>query len=198
MIIRYEQLLVAIIVADVVNPLPAIPAPAPIPVGGVIVCERYAKEREVIESIVEKTPVAETILKPVAASPIEKTSIDEGMPAGRGCADNAVSTGDEHAPAGDHAATEGTATESAVESTATEPAVESTATEPAVESTATKSTVESTATEPAAASEPATRHRWRCHDDRCSEQGRADTTELLAAAAAGEDHDGNKRWLGFG
>ncbi|MFZ3325925.1 MAG: hypothetical protein WA231_08570 [Methylocella sp.] len=64
MIIRYEQLLVAIIVADV-NPLPAIPAPAPIPVRRGVVSERYAKEHEVIESIDEKTSVAETILKAV-------------------------------------------------------------------------------------------------------------------------------------
>ena len=39
--------------------------PAPIPVRGVVVSERYAKEREVIESIDEKTSVAETILKAV-------------------------------------------------------------------------------------------------------------------------------------
>ena len=104
MIIGYGQLLVAIIVADV-DPLPAIPAPAPIPVRGIAVSERYAKEREVIESIDEKTSVAETIIKAVAAVLIEKTSIDESMPASEGCADKAVSTGDEHAPAGGHAAT---------------------------------------------------------------------------------------------
>ena len=60
---------VAIIVAAIiiagVNPLPAIPAPAPIPVRRGVVSERYAKEREVIESIDEKTSVAETILKAV-------------------------------------------------------------------------------------------------------------------------------------
>src|ERR1700730_10898496 len=86
MIIGYGQLLVAIIVADV-DPLPAIPAPAPIPVRGIAVSERYAKEREVIESIDEKTSVAETILKAVAAVLIEKTSIDESIPASEGCAD---------------------------------------------------------------------------------------------------------------
>jgi hypothetical protein len=79
-------LLVAIIVATIiraeVNPLPAIPTPATIPVRGVAVSERYAKEREVIEPIDEKTPVAETILNAVASAFIEKTSIDESMPAG--------------------------------------------------------------------------------------------------------------------
>jgi hypothetical protein len=80
--------------------------------------ERYTQEPEVIESIEEKTSVAETILKAilkavatalntvlnaVAAALIEKASIDESMPAGEGCADKAVSTWYEHAPASEHA-----------------------------------------------------------------------------------------------
>jgi hypothetical protein len=125
---------VAVIIANVA-PLPAVEsprlAPAPIPVRRVTVSKRYAKERKVIESIDEKTSVAETILKALAAALIEKTSIDEGMPTGEVCADKAVSTGDERAPAGDQAATETAATKSTVEATAAEPAVEATAAEPA-------------------------------------------------------------------
>src|ERR1700730_12132255 len=44
----------AIIIADV-TPSPAIPAQATIPVRGVAVSERYAKEREVIQSIAVRT-----------------------------------------------------------------------------------------------------------------------------------------------
>ena len=87
--------------------MPAIPAPATIPVRGVVVSERYAKEREVIESIDEKTSAAETILNAVlnavAAALIEKMSIDENMPAGGRGADKAVSTWDEYLPASEHA-----------------------------------------------------------------------------------------------
>ena len=45
-------------------------------------------------------------------------SVAENMLAGEGRADKAVSTGDEHAPAGDHAATETAATEPTVEAAA--------------------------------------------------------------------------------
>jgi hypothetical protein len=138
-------------------------APAPIPVGRVIVSKRYVKEREVIESIDKKTSVAEAILKAVAAALTEETSIDEGMPGGEGGADKAVWTWDECAPAGDHAATE------------------SATTEPTVEVPATKSTVEATAAESAAAAE---RHGWRCHEECRHHRGRGKATEQFGIHAS--------------
>jgi hypothetical protein len=98
--------------------------------------------------------VAETILKAVldavAAAFIEKASADESMLASEGCADKAVSTGDEHAPAGDHTATEAAATKSTVEATAAKPAVHATA---------------------------ALCHGWRCHDACRRHRGRGKATE---------------------
>jgi hypothetical protein len=120
-------------------------APAPIPVGCVVVTERYAKEREVIESINEgkamiaieaAKPMPEAVIAIEATKPATETVIPieaaSAIEAARyhAPADKAVSTGDEHAPAGEHAATETAATEPAVESSATEPTVEAAA-EPA-------------------------------------------------------------------
>jgi hypothetical protein len=167
--------IVATIIRAVVNPLPAIPAPATIPVLGVVVSERYAKEREVIESIAE-TPVAETVLKAVAAALIEKTSIDEGMPAGGGCTDKAVSTGDEDAPARKHATIEAAidATKAAIETAhGHAPAAETTA----VESTAAKTTaVEATAAETTAVESAAAKTT-------AVESAAAKTTAVESAAA---------------
>jgi hypothetical protein len=139
-------------------------APAPIPVRSVAVCERYAKESEVIE---EKTSVAETILKAifdavaatlksvlntVAAALVEKTPVDESRPTGQGCADKAVSTGDKHAPAGDHAATEAAAEMRPSEPNSTE--MHATTGEPTVHATESNAAVK--------------RHGRRRHDDcRC-------------------------------
>src|SRR5580704_18181991 len=48
-------------------------------------------------------PILKAVLKAVAAAFIEKTSIDESLPAGEGRAGKAVSTWYEHASAGEHA-----------------------------------------------------------------------------------------------
>ena len=170
---------VAITVADV-DPLPAVTgpflAPAPIPVGRIVVKERCCtNERKVAETMVmPESEVVESVESVDVVESIEVVeSVDENLPAGEGCADKAVSTRYGYTPAGDHASAEAAATET--HSTTTKAGVEmrSATTEPTVHATATEPTAAVHAT---AATTAAAGHGRRRNGDCYPQRGRGKAT----------------------
>jgi hypothetical protein len=117
------ELLVAVVIADI-DPLPAVSGPGLPPAIITVRCvagkEWCTDEHKIAEMVM---PEEEAVPEEEGVTPeceVVESVADETL-AGEGCADKAVSPGDEYAPAGDHASAETTASEAAATECITPP-----------------------------------------------------------------------------